>query len=129
MHFNSNLKKEFLFQKKKSKMDHMDHMNNTAGPENTPDEISGVPYDRYMLNIYIGHVVPGTIFILFGLWSLYCTLYRYFLCLKEESSVQPARQYENSLLFGLSIFPGVPVDSIIGFVGSIIGLIGKYSVL
>ena len=103
----------------------MDHLNKAA----EPDETSGVPYDRYMLNIYIGHVVPGTIFILIGLWTMSCTFYRYFLCLKEESSEKPARQYENSLLFGLSWFPGVPADSIVFFVGSIIGIIGEYIVL
>ena len=111
---------EYLYSRKK--IDKMDHLNKAA----EPDEISGVPYDSYMLNIYIRHVVSGTIFILVGLWTMSCTFYRYFLCFKEESSVKPARQYENSLLFGLSWFPGVPVDSIVFFVGSIIGIIGEY---
>ena len=76
---------------------------------------------------YIGHVTPGLIFILFGLKCMFNQFYRYFLCLKEEDSGRKyPRKYENSFLFGIARFPGVPVDSIAGVIGSTVGFFGKY---
>ena len=108
----------FNFQKLTSEMEHTDHMGGAeAGHEKIDSEslkeIGTFVVEGIDVPNYVGHVIPGTIFIILGLKCMYGTFRRYFLCIKEEKSGKThARKFENSLLFGIAKFPGFPVDSI-----------------
>ena len=113
-------------------MEHMDHMGGAEAEHEKIDseslkEIGTFVVEGIDVPNYVGHVIPGMIFIILGLKCMYGTFRRYFLCIREEESGKThARKYENSLLFGISKFPGVPVDSIIGIGGSFLGFFSKY---
>ena len=116
-------------------MNHMDQMDNMAEAVTEHEkinieslkEVGTFRVEGPDIPNFVGHTTPGLIFVLFGLKCMFNQFYRYFLCLKEEDSGRKhPRKYENSFLFGIARFPGVPVDSIAALVGSTVGFTGKY---
>ena len=88
-----------------------------------------IPVDHADLTGFLGHFVPGLVFILFGLWGIYRVYYRYFMCLKEAAfGKKDAREYESTLLFGFFRFPGIPVEGMLGVIASTAGFISKYKI-
>ena len=112
-------------------MDHMDNMAEAVTEHEEVNieslkEVGTFRLEGLDIPNYVGHVTPGLIFILLGLKMMFSQFYRYFLCMKEEHSGRKhPRKYESSYLFGIARFPGVPVDSIVGFIGSTVGFTGK----
>jgi len=81
--------------------------------------------DELDLPNYFGHTVPGSIFVFYGIRWIYCSLYRYYLCKKEQQSGKKnPRIYESSISYTTALWPGVPFDSLIGIIGSMIGFTG-----
>ena len=77
---------------------------------------------------FIGHVVPGTFFGLFGLWWTWAVFHRYFMCQKVAlaNGDRKNARWRNTISFNSSCCPKVPIEGILKIVAVIIGMLGEF---
>ena len=82
---------------------------------------------------FIGHVVPGTFFGLFGLWWTWAVFHRYFMCQRvtitrglPNDSHRKNSRWRNTLSFNSSCCYKIPIEGILKIVAVVIGMTGMY---
>ncbi|XP_064119102.1 transmembrane protein 45B-like [Macrobrachium nipponense] len=77
---------------------------------------------------FIGHLVPGTAFSIFGLWFAYCTLHRFFLCSRFAfmNGSKFVGKYRSTCSFTCSCCPTVPLEGIIKILASVLAISGEF---
>lgn len=67
---------------------------------------------------FLGHVVPGSMFIIWSSWWL-------FACLREHILSSPERPYRSKAWFPLPLLPNFPLEPVLKVAGTTIGIIGE----
>lgn len=67
---------------------------------------------------FLGHVVPGSMFIIWSSWWL-------FACLRDHILSSPERPYRSKAWFILPILPNFPLEPVLKVAGTAIGIIGE----
>ncbi|KAB7501485.1 Transmembrane protein 45B [Armadillidium nasatum] len=79
-----------------------------------------------------GHILPGSFFLLFGLWWSWSVFHKYFLSLKEAKKGEGLTRrrkrnsrYTNTVSYPCFACKRIPIEGIIKLAVCTIGLIGK----
>lgn len=81
-----------------------------------------------------GHLLPGSLFLVFGVWWAYNIFFRYFLSLRGGGSGGGGggknwrRRYRSTSTFGSRCCPKIPIEGILKVVVTAIGITGSWSV-
>uniref|UniRef100_A0A6A7GB76 Transmembrane protein n=1 Tax=Hirondellea gigas TaxID=1518452 RepID=A0A6A7GB76_9CRUS len=79
---------------------------------------------------FAGHILPGTIFLVMGIWSLYRQLERYFLHRKHvtlsTNGKEGSRPYRTCITFSSSCCPNFPAEETTIIIVTIIGSVGEF---
>ncbi|XP_068247575.1 transmembrane protein 45B-like [Palaemon carinicauda] len=77
---------------------------------------------------FIGHLVPGTAFSVFGLWFASCILQRFFLCARVDvmNGSKYVGKYRSTCSFACPCNPAIPLEGIIKIIASIIAISGEF---
>ncbi|KAL7646431.1 UNVERIFIED_CONTAM: hypothetical protein RMT77_003344 [Armadillidium vulgare] len=86
---------------------------------------------------FMGHIVPGTFFLIFSLWWTWSVFHKYFICLKESKefarrgSVSKRKKnpplYINTLSFPCTCCCArLPLEGVIKIIAVIIGMTGEF---
>lgn len=67
---------------------------------------------------FLGHVVPGSMFIIWSSWWL-------FACLREHILSSPERPYRSKAWFAMPLLPDLPLEPVLKVAGTAIGIIGE----
>ena len=76
---------------------------------------------------FIGHVVPGSFFGLFGAWYVYQVFLKYFMCQRAAASLgEKGRSfYQNTSSFVCSCCPTMPLEGFLKIAAAVLGMIGE----
>ncbi|XP_071523429.1 transmembrane protein 45B-like [Panulirus ornatus] len=77
---------------------------------------------------FMGHVLPGSFFTMFGLWWAYNIFQRYHLCQRVGRTTQDNGHrptYTNTSTFPFSCYPGLPLEGILKVAVTTIGMTGE----
>ncbi|XP_045124180.1 transmembrane protein 45B-like isoform X1 [Portunus trituberculatus] len=76
---------------------------------------------------FIGHVVPGSFFGLFGAWYVYQVFLKYFMCQRAAVALgEKGRSfYQNTSSFVCSCCPTMPLEGFLKIAASVLGMIGE----
>lgn len=73
-----------------------------------------------------GHIMPGVVYLSFGLRWTYCIVYRYFLCRREQAQAHGrSRKFQSSITFPVSCCPSIPLEAAIMLVVVVVIIAGK----
>ncbi|XP_042889365.1 transmembrane protein 45B-like isoform X2 [Penaeus japonicus] len=79
-----------------------------------------------------GHLLPGSLFLVFGVWWAYNIFFRYFLSLRGGGSGGGGggknwrRRYRSTSTFGSRCCPKIPIEGILKVVVTAIGITGEF---
>ncbi|XP_064119103.1 transmembrane protein 45B-like [Macrobrachium nipponense] len=80
---------------------------------------------------FIGHVVPGTFFALFGMWFTYQTFMRYFMCQRVAASSTMSEKYRmryrNTSSFKCPCCASLPLEGVLKVVATVVGMAGEFA--
>ncbi|XP_045604475.1 transmembrane protein 45B [Procambarus clarkii] len=77
----------------------------------------------------VGHLVPGTFFMLFGAWFTYRVYLRYFTCLRAEAVLgdKHRARYRNTASFRCGCCPHLPLEGILKIAAAAVGMTGEFA--
>mmetsp|Transcript_10178 Transcript_10178/g.30607 ORF Transcript_10178/g.30607 Transcript_10178/m.30607 type:complete len:322 (+) Transcript_10178:368-1333(+) len=67
---------------------------------------------------FLGHVVPGSMFVIWGSWWI-------FACMREQILSSPERPYRSKAWFQLPLLPKIPLEPVLKIFGCFIGIVGE----
>ncbi|XP_050714101.1 transmembrane protein 45B-like [Eriocheir sinensis] len=76
---------------------------------------------------FLGHIVPGTFFAMFGAWYVYQVFLRYFMCQRAATALGERGRtlYRNTSSFVCCCCPSIPLEGLLKIVASVVGMIGE----
>ncbi|XP_071540843.1 transmembrane protein 45B-like [Panulirus ornatus] len=77
---------------------------------------------------FLGHLVPGTFFIVFGAWFTYRVFLRYFTCQRAVGTLGETcrSRYRNTSSFRCPCWPTLPLEGLLKIVAAVVGMTGEF---
>ncbi|XP_053641771.1 transmembrane protein 45B [Cherax quadricarinatus] len=75
----------------------------------------------------VGHLVPGTFFVLFGVWFTYRVFLRFFMCQRAGAVLGSKGRvlYRNTVTFRCGCSPQLPLEGILKIAAAAVGMTGE----